>query len=123
MNKFLLFTLLSLLLMPAPALTEERDSYVCEGSPYIVAPCFAIRGRLSFWNGTPSARIWPIGSKRLLGIHSDVMPLALREKMTSFDSEAYANFYVCPYTHSKPGHVQFVCIQSWKHLVIRQRER
>ena len=121
MKIFLLFLLLSL--TPASALTEERDGYVCEGSPEIVAPCFAIRGRLSFWNGTPSARIWPIGSRRLLGIHSDVMPPALREKMTSFDTEAYADFYVCPYTHSKPGHMQFVCIQSWKNLVIRQRER
>ena len=123
MKIFLLLMFLFFSLTPASALTEDRDSHVCEGSPGIVAPCFAIRGRLSFWNGTPSARIWPIGSKRLLGIHSDVMPLALRDQMTSFDSEAYANFYVCPYTHSEPGHMQFVCIQSWKNLVIRQRER
>jgi hypothetical protein len=123
MKIFLLLLFLFSSLMPASAMTEERDSYVCEASPEIIAPCFAIRGRLSFWNGTPSARIWPIGSKRLLGIHSDVVPLALREQMMSFDSEAYANFYVCPYTYSKQGHMQFVCIQSWKNLVIRQRER
>ncbi len=122
MRRSVALTLALFTLILASAVANGADNYVCEGGPEIVGPCFEVHGRLSYWNGTPSARIWPIGSNRLLGIKSDILPPELQEKMKSFYSEAYADFYVCPYTDSKPGHMQFVCIQSWKNLVIRHRK-
>ena len=32
--------------------------------------CYWTRGRLSFYNGTPSFRLWKIGTHRLIGIYS-----------------------------------------------------
>jgi len=96
--------------------------YVCRARTDIVAPCFEVRGRLSFWNGAPSARIWPVGSKRMLGVHADVLPPALAAKKDGFDTELWALFTVCPLTRSQPQHMQFVCIESWRNLSVRQRK-
>jgi hypothetical protein len=40
----------------------------CRQHPQLSGRCFTLRGRLSLYNGTPSRRIWPVGSDRLLGI-------------------------------------------------------
>lgn len=32
--------------------------------------CYWTRGRLAFYNGNPSMRLWKIGTKRILGIYS-----------------------------------------------------
>lgn len=36
-----------------------------------IAPgrCFVVHGRLAIGNGTPSVRIWPVGTKRILGVN------------------------------------------------------
>jgi hypothetical protein len=95
-------------------------AYECAARSDLVGPCFEVRGRLSFWNGAPSARIWPVGTKRLLGVHSDLLPPALAQTH-GFDTELWARFTVCPFTASKPGRMQFVCIDSWRDLTIRHR--
>lgn len=105
------------------------ETYACASRPDIVGPCFEVRGRLSFWNGAPSARIWPVGTKRVLGVHSDVLPPTLAAKLHSFDpqhtfdTEVWTNFTLCPFTQSEAGHMQFVCIESWHSLSIRHREK
>ena len=111
----------SAFLLSAPPADAAEDVYRCAASPEVVAPCFTIRGRLSFWNGAPSARIWPVGTKRLLGIRHDVLPPSLRAEIASFDTELFADFRVCPFTKSEPGHMQFVCIESWRNPTARQR--
>ena len=95
----------------------------CAGRPEIVAPCFEIRGRLTFRNGTPSARIWPIGTMRMLGIHHDELPAGLPIGPRDFATEIRGTFNVCPFTREQAGHMQFVCIEGWRDMVIRQRPR
>jgi hypothetical protein len=101
--------------------------YACASRSDIVGPCVEVRGRLSFWNGAPSARIWPVGTKRMLGVHSDELPPTLEVQMERyeprhrFDTEVWANFTVCPFTGSRPGRMQFVCIESWRNLSFSHR--
>lgn len=93
----------------------------------LVGPCFSVRGRLSLYNGNPSARIWKIGSKRILGItesrcvepECSQMPEELR-KMLNWEEGIYADFLVCPFTESKPDHMQFVCIESARNVHVRK---
>lgn len=107
--------------MLAHAASALPADYTCAADPAIVAPCFDVRGRLSFWNGAPSARIWRIGTARMLGIHADLLPLALAALRTSFDTEIRGTFSVCPFTRSVAGHMQFVCIDAWRDLSVRAR--
>ena len=93
--------------------------YSCEARPEILGPCFEFRGRLSFWNGSPSARIWPVGSARMLGVHNDELPIGLRS--AGFDTEIWGTFRVCPFTKQTPGRMQFVCIESWRDVTYRHR--
>ena len=97
------------------------DPYVCAADPAIVAPCFDVRGRLSFANGTPSSRIWPVGTNRMLGVHLDRLPDELAALLTSFDTEVWANFTVCPYTPERRGHMRSVCIEAWRDISVRNR--
>jgi hypothetical protein len=57
-----------------------------------VAKCFVVHGRLSFYNGAPSARIWKIGTKRILGVHNSVLPGELGLKMSNFKLKLLAIF-------------------------------
>jgi len=105
------------------ASADASDPYLCAKNPEIVAPCFEVHGRLSSWNGAPATRIWRVGTKRVLGIHSDIMPPELQSKRATFDTELWGTFLVCPYTHAKAGHMQFVCIESWRDIQVRERRR
>lgn len=96
-------------------------AYRCATDPAVVAPCFELRGRLSWWNGTPTARLWRIGTPRMLGIHKDRLPPGLAILRSDFDTELWGTFSVCPYTPPAAGRMQLVCIESWRHLQIRQR--
>lgn len=99
----------------------QPADYACAADPHVVAPCFQVRGRLSYWNGTPSARIWRAGTTRMLGIHNDVLPPGLASQLRGFDADAWGLFEVCPFTRDVPGHMQFVCIESWRDLAVRPR--
>jgi len=93
----------------------------------LVGPCFTVHGRLSLYNGSPSARIWQIGSNRILGVTESrcvepecpQMPDELR-KMLNWEECIFAEFLVCPFTESKPEHMQFVCIESARNLHVRK---
>lgn len=96
----------------------------CKGNPYQVAPCFKVHGRLMYYMGAPSPRIWWIGTKRILGVsesHAEVrqMPKSLREKL-KLDEAIYGDFEVCPFTKERPGEMQFVCIESASNLIVRR---
>jgi len=47
------------------------------------AMCYWTRGRLAFYNGNPSMRLWKIGTKRILGIYSGPNS----ERVNSLDNE------------------------------------
>src|SRR5689334_2514264 len=44
---------------PAPA---------CKANPDLAGKCFVVHGRLRAYNGNPTYRIWPAGTRRLLGV-------------------------------------------------------
>ena len=91
----------------------------CKSDPDIVDACFTVRGRASVWNGSPSLRIWRVGTKRILGDHEDwALPEDLAAHM-DWGVEAWGDFEVCPFAHEKPGEMQMVCIESAKNVVYR----
>ncbi len=94
----------------------------CKDDPDLVGPCFTFHGKLFVANGTPSARILRLGTKRILGIserHSAYMPGELGNRLT-WDDVVYGDFTVCPYSQSEPRKMQFVCVESGSRLI---RER
>jgi hypothetical protein len=100
----------------------------CTTQSSLVGPCFNVRGRLALYNGTPSARIWKVGTQRLLGVSDSrcqrpecpQMPQELADRL-SWEHVIFGEFRVCPFTESRPGHMQLVCIASAKNLVVRER--
>jgi hypothetical protein len=107
---------------------QEGAQRTCAKQPSLVGPCFDVHGRLTLYNGNPSARIWKVGTNRLIGVSQSrcqkpecpQMPKELENKL-SWDRVIFGDFLVCPFTESKPGHMQFVCIEFAKNLVVRER--
>ncbi len=111
--------ILALLFPSAQAFAQS-----CKDDSNIIAACFTVHGRISYWNGTPSARLWPIGTHRLLGISERDeygMPPELKKLAPDLDDEVYGDFTVCPYTSSKPGEMQFVCVESFSNAIVKRR--
>jgi len=90
-----------------------------------------VHGRLSVYNGTPSIRLWPTGTKRLLGVLDpknisaepgrNTIPASIKSKL-DFDKDVFGDFVVCPLTRSRPGRMQTVCIESGRNLAVRTRK-
>ena len=98
-----------------------RDPGECLTNPGVVAPCFSFHGRMSLANGSPSLRIWRIGTKRILGVlpsENPVVPTAIRKRL-AFGVEFFGNFEVCPFTVRKPGRMQMVCVQRASNVVVQ----
>ena len=103
----------------------------CRARPDLVGKCFTVRGRLSVYNGTPSIRLWPIGSKRLLGVLDpegssgelgpSTIPATIKGQL-DWDKEIFGDFLVCPLTRARPGRMRTVCIESGKNLIARERQ-
>ena len=90
-------------------------------NPAVVGKCFAVTGRISVYNGSPSVRIYPKGSKRLLGVlpsENEIMPSDLRAQITP-DQDVFSDMVVCPFSKQKMGHMQYVCIESAKNIKVR----
>jgi len=103
----------------AKAIAEQVQA--CKTDPDIIGACFTVHGRLSAWNGTPTMRIWRVGTNRILGDHDDwPLPEGLAEHM-SWDVEAWGDFEVCPFTKEQPGVMQMVCINSASHVSFVKR--
>lgn len=87
----------------------------CKSNPKLADACFLVHGRLTTYNGTPSLRIWPIGSHRLLGIVEDENPLAIPDEIRSsvgFDKDIYGDYLVCPFTKRTLNAMQLVCVEK-----------
>jgi hypothetical protein len=100
----------------------------CAASPKLVDACFTVHGRLSLWNGAPAFRIWPIGTKRMLGVNgadndpdaASPIPDAVARLRATDMTQVYGDYRVCPFSVSKPGHMQFVCIDRASNLSARE---
>ncbi|WP_263357820.1 hypothetical protein [Acidicapsa ligni] len=112
------------LLVVAPLFGQSR---VCKDNPKVVKACFIVHGRATFGPGTPALRIWPIGTKRMLGVTAGpiaddaddpIYPNNMR-KVIQGDEEVFGDFEVCPFTPERKGAMQMVCIQSVSKLAVK----
>ena len=92
----------------------------CASDPDLVGACFNIHGRLSYWNGAPSTRIWWVGTKRILGVPDEIVPESVAPHL-NFDVDAYGDYRVCPLTPEKPHEMQMVCIESAHGVTYKPR--
>src|SRR4051812_43633861 len=88
--------------------------------------CHRVHGRLFAANGTPSLRIWPVGTRRLLGVHDDANPEALPPELRGARApamgardddrvEVYGDFTVCPLGPDRAGHMRMVTVKAVAH--------
>jgi hypothetical protein len=91
--------------------------------------CQWVDGRLSVYNGTPSFRIWPRGTKRLLGVVSksgasegrNVLPAKVRSMAPSFSRELWGSFRVCPKTPDRAGWMRMVVLTDARSVIAKER--
>jgi hypothetical protein len=127
---FLIFAIVCLGLPRSLPAQELQSKKPCRQHPQLVAACFQVHGRLSAFNGAPSLRIWPVGSKRLLGISEGRfalpdfanIPPELVAQLGGWDNAMFADFTVCPFTEEMPGVMRFVCVDSARNIIVRKRE-
>jgi hypothetical protein len=84
----------------------------CRSNPAVIGRCFRVRGRIFVSNGTPSVRIQPDGTKRLLGVlppEQEIEPACLKEAVT-WGTDVFGEFTVCPFTAARAGAMQNVCV-------------
>jgi hypothetical protein len=111
------------LIVPNVSSTTE-PTRTCKTNPNLVAACFRVHGRLGWYNGAPSGRIWIIGTKRMLGLHDDWIPANMESRSgPDFDREVFGDFDVCPFTKETAGEMQMVCIESASHIVFKERDK
>ena len=119
------------LFLAAPVVADEEGSN-CARTPLRAGECFTVHGRLTTCTGIPNARIWIIGTKRILGVmdakgHPNgdhLLPQGLEDEMfsaTPCSKAAYGDFTVCPLTPSQPGLMQEVCVVSAAKVSLRER--
>jgi hypothetical protein len=113
----------------AEGLARETKEKSCRAHPQLIGRCFPVRGRLSSYNGAPALRIWRVGTRRMLGISEQRFSVAGYrnvpvdiEGQIDQDVAIFGDFLVCPFTRSRPGEMQLVCIESGRNLVVRKQE-
>jgi hypothetical protein len=119
------FVVLAALVMAIPAFAAPVK---CKGNPKVVSACYSVHGRLNLGADTVRLWLWPVRSKRLLGVTAGptlddaddpIRPRTL--KFNSGDEAIYGDFEVCPFTLERKGEMQMVCIESASHLVARRQ--
>jgi hypothetical protein len=118
------------LMVALPARAAE-PAQSCATSPKLIGQCFTVHGRLTACTGIPNARIWIVGTKRILGVadvKGDVageplLPGRLDDEMfqaTPCSKAAFGDFTVCPLTPSRAGVMQRVCVDRAARLRITE---
>jgi hypothetical protein len=108
---------------PGPVTARNRaPEEPCKGNRNQVADCFTTHGRMTTYNGSPTLRIWRIGTNRLLGIseaHPRVrrLPRNLEDKV-DWGVEIFADFEVCPFAKVRDNAMQMVCVENASNLAI-----
>jgi hypothetical protein len=107
---------------------EQGGKKPCREHPMLSGPCYRVRGRMSLYNGTPSVRIWPVGTRRMLGVsesrfylegYANLPPDLVRQ--LTWDNAIFADFTVCPFAGDRPGRMRFVCVESAEKVEVRER--
>jgi hypothetical protein len=120
MLKLLATTLIASVALATPAMA---DAPVCKGNPKVVGKCMTFYGPLSVYGGSPSLRIWPVGTKQLYGIRSTgadpenvVLPEKLRDILATNPREVNGKWEVCPLEPERPNQLRSVCLESATEL-------
>jgi len=99
----------------------------CKGNPQVIAACYSIHGRLRLGADTVRLWLWPVGTKRFLGVTGGpvlddaIAPIYPQSIKFDSDTEAiFGDFEVCPFTPEKEGAMRLVCIESASHLVVKR---
>ena len=107
----------------------NRKEKSCGEHPQLIGSCFTLRGRLSIYNGTPALRLWRVGTRRVLGISEQRFSVAgyrnvpeYIESQTNQNVAIFGDFLVCPFTRSRPGEMQLVCIEAGKNLLVHKQK-
>ena len=116
-------------LVTAPVEAAAADALAqaaaCRHSPKVVSACFTVRGRLSVANGTPSFRIWLVGTRRVIGVVAAdgdaevaVLPPAVESRVVHGDEpRAMMGAYtLCPLSPRRPGRMQLACMAGARDL-------
>src|SRR5689334_8946025 len=100
------------------SLTIMLLSSICWAADKNPGPCYKVRGRLEYYNGAPSTRIWVVGTHRMLGVHSEDnnLPLNVKPLLKNFDDVIFADFVDCPVTRQREGWMQLVEVKSASHV-------
>ncbi|MEN3950335.1 hypothetical protein [Iodidimonas sp. SYSU 1G8] len=108
--------LMSLVALPAAA---QSSAPLCKGSPKVVGECFTFYGRMTVHSGAPALRIWPTGTKRLLGVadtdnspETVAVPEDLQALLATDPAEINGKFEVCPLDAARPNRLTTVCLES-----------
>ena len=118
----------AILLLIVPLLCSSAIAAVphrCKDNPNLVSACYVVHGRATYGNGTPALRIWPVGTRRMLGVTSGRVaddaddPIVPQKLNFDFSKEAFGDFEVCPFTPKRKGAMQMVCVESVKNFSIR----
>jgi len=109
-----------------PATSSDKS---CRQHPQLIGKCFSVHGRLSVYNGNPAFRIRRLGTKRILGVSDQRFALPEYRnipeelaKQLEGENEILGDFLVCPFTRSRPGQMQLVCIESSKNIAVLKRK-
>jgi hypothetical protein len=110
----------------SPPVPVEKS---CREHPQLIGKCFRVHGRLSTYNGNPAVRLWRIGTRRVLGVSDQRFTLPgyrnIPEEMVrqlDGENEILGDFLVCPFTRSRPGEMQLMCIESAKNVLVKKRK-
>jgi hypothetical protein len=121
----LLLSVVAVSAIPHSFGTQQKS---CREHPKLVGSCFKVRGRLSVYNGAPALRIWKVGTRRMLGVSEQRfaepgytnIPDSIRQQLNE-ETVVFGDFMVCPFTRSKPGEMQLVCVEEGRNLVARKQ--
>jgi hypothetical protein len=92
----------------------------CAAPAQAAEDCLTVHGRLALYNGTPSFRIWQIGTKHVFAIpdgppshEADNLPENVRVLIAvKLETRVYGDFRVCPLEPARAGKMQRVRVES-----------
>ena len=113
------------------ALAAAEPVRSCREHPKVMAQCFTFRGRLANYLGVPTARVWRVGTNRILGVSDGMalpefeqMPANVREALGgSFERSVFGDFEFCPFTPDRVGVMRLGCINSAGNLKIVEQSK
>jgi hypothetical protein len=124
-NVLLMKRLLVLLVMAIPAFAAPPK---CKENPKVIGACYSVHGRLTRGADTVGLWLWPVGTKRMLGVTAGprlddaddpIWPQNL--KFEHGDDAIFGDFEVCPFTPERKGEMLLVCIESASHVVVKRQ--